>query len=89
MGSMQGWPGKFGESDDANYMPDLIVVGGVNKDGDYNYLHSYGRPKAPEGAPWQDVIDYDVDVWAPSQELDCPNDKGGMDQFRSGTSHGE
>lgn len=88
-GRIPGYPGKFGESGNEHYMPDLIVVGGVRKsDGDVNGRHSIGRP-GPQRL-WQDGFAYDVDVWAPSESLNCPNAAGGMDVgSRSGTSYGE
>ena len=88
-GRIPGYPGKFGESSHEHYMPDLIVVGGVRKrDGDVNDRYSTGRPR-PQRL-WHDGFAYDVDVWAPSESLNCPNAVGGMDiGSRQGTSFGE
>ncbi|KAG4428636.1 hypothetical protein IFR05_015880, partial [Cadophora sp. M221] len=84
---IRGWPAKFGQSSDANHMPDLIVVGGVNnKDGNFATKHSVGRSPFPDGTTWQVNGNYDVDAWAPSEGIRCPNVLGGIDDDREGTS---
>jgi hypothetical protein len=101
-GLVTGWPGRFGCDDDPNYMPDLIIVGGVKStDGQYEIQHSVGRsPGYPASlGNWadQDPMRRDVDVYTPSDSVSCPNDKGGMDAFdmvkgtfgRSGTFIGK
>jgi hypothetical protein len=78
-----GYPARFAIARSPYHdaaIADLIVVGRGFKDGHVTADRG-DMPKSdgPEG----------VDIWAPGQDLRCPNGEGGMRDDASGTSYGE
>ena len=85
------YPGLFGVSGTQQYLPDLIVVGGIDPRNQNIWL------KSPAGRnfgkmTWDSSFDYDVDVWAPARYIECPIGTSGFAtedyQLTSGTSYG-